>query len=59
MTAENLWQKRKGVEVGYCHSRDDAVREGAREQLRYCSTNGVPGLEGDEVMLSPLLLSSG
>lgn len=45
--------------MGYCHSRDDAVREGAREQLRYCSTNGVKGFEGDEVMLSPLLVSSG
>lgn len=43
----------------YCHTRDDAVREGAREQLRYCSTNGVKGFEGDEVMLSPLLVSSG
>lgn len=59
MTAENLWKKRKGGEVGYCHSRDDAVREGGREQPRYCSPSGVPGFEGDEVMLSPLLLSPG
>lgn len=53
-------KKRKGGEVGYCHSRDDAVREGAREQLRYCSTNGVnKEFEGGEVTLSPLLVSSG
>lgn len=43
--------------MGYCHSRDDPVREGAREQQRYCSTSGVPGFEGDEMRLSPLLSS--
>lgn len=53
------WQLRTCGKVGYCHSRDDAVREGAREQPRYCSTNSVKGFEGNEVTLSPLLVSSG
>lgn len=54
---ENLWgKKRMGGKVGYCPGRD--VREGAREQPRYCTTSRVQGFEGDEVMLSPLLVSS-
>lgn len=50
-------KKRMGWKVGYCPSRDE--REEAREQPRYCSMSRVQGFEGDEVMLSPLLVSSG
>lgn len=39
ITVENFL----GGQVGNCQSRDDALREGAREQLRYCSSNGVQG----------------
>lgn len=33
--------------MGYCHSKDDAMRKEAREQSRYHATNGAKEFEGD------------
>lgn len=58
MTAENLRKSKEG-KVGYCHSEAGAMRKGAREQSRYHTMNGVKECEGDEVIVSFLLVSSG